>query len=300
MNIKSIDLNLLKVFHALYEKPNVSAAAKSLGLSQPAVSHALQRLRDTFHDPLFVRAPKGVVPTARAHELGPTIIRLFAELEISLEKKVFDPKLDDGLLRIKGTDYFEQTILPSFVSRLRNEAPNMRLISQSNQGVLPKLELEQGLIDIAVAGFFEELPNGFYKQKIFEDKLVGLCCHKHPYLKKKGLREYTKWPQMVISPEGKLEGIIDRALQRDKKSRPVVTSISSFMPSGWIVQDTDLLLALPGKLAKQLSQILKVTVFELPLDLPPIEIVQVWHETAHLNPRHQWLRKQLFDVCQLK
>ena len=118
--------------------------------------------------------------------------------------------------------------------------------------------------------------------------------------KNKNLKEFLKWPQMVISPEGKLEGSIDKNLALQKKSRSVITSVSSFMPSGWIVQDSDILLALPGKLAFQLTQILNLVSFELPIELPQIQVVQVWHETVHLDSRHQWMRKKLFDICQKK
>ena len=241
-----------------------------------------------------------MIPTARAIEIGPKILKLFKELDNDFEKKVFDPKMDEGIFRIKGTDYFEQAILPQFIKELRKEAPQLRLISQSTQGVLPALELEQGLCDIAVAGFFGKLPNGFYQQKLFTDKLVGICQKNHPYLQHQTLKEFLKWPQMMISPEGKLEGSIDKILAAQKKNRSVITSVSSFMPSGWIVQDSDIILALPNILALQLSKVLKLTVFELPLELPPIQVVQVWHETFHLDSRHQWMRKKLFDICQKK
>ena len=300
MNIKNMDLNLLKVFCALYERPHVSEAAKTLGLSQPAVSHALNRLRESFDDPLFVRSSKGMIPTARSLEIGPKIVKLFKELDDNFEKKIFDPSTDEGIFKIKGTDYFEQAILPQFVNSLRNDAPDVRLISQSTQGVLPVLELEKGLCDIAVAGFFGKLPNGFYQQKLFTDSLVGISRKGHPYLKNKNLKEFLKWPQMVISPEGKLEGLMDKNLALQKKSRTVITSVSSFMPSGWIVQDSDILLALPCRLALQLTQLLNLTMFELPIELPSIQVVQVWHESVHLDSRHQWMRKKLFDICQKK
>ncbi len=300
MNIKSIDLNLLKLFRVLYERPNASEAGKVLGLSQPAVSHALQRLRESFDDPLFIRGPRGLIATPRARELGPAIVKLFAQLEAALEPKSFSPAEDSGTFSIKSTDFFEQAILPSLVTVLRVEAPKLKLISQSLQGVLPKAELEQGLVDIAIAGFFGDLPNGFYQQKLFEDRFVGLVRQRHPYLRRQGLKEFIKWPQMVISPEGKLEGPLDRALAKHKVKREVILSAASFMPSGWIVQDSEMMIALPSRLARQLAAVLPVTVFDLPLDLPPIQVVQVWHEVVHGEQRHQWLRRKLFDVCQGK
>lgn len=298
MNIKNIDLNLLKIFAALYGRPNVSEAAKVLGLSQPAVSHALNRLREAFDDPLFVRSSRGMIPTARSLELGPRILKIFHELENTIEKRKFDPKVNDGIFKIKGTDYFEQTILPKLITTLRKEAPHTHLISQSNQGVLPKLELEQGLCDVAVAGFFGKLPTGFYQQKIFSDHLVGIARKKHPFLKNKNLKEYIKYPHMIISPEGKLEGAIDKLLALKKVNRDIVASVSGFMPSGWIVQDSDLLLALPGRMASQLTQILNLEAFKLPIELPQIQIVQVWHEAVHHDSRHQWMRKKIFECCQ--
>lgn len=297
MNINSIDFNLLKVFSVLYQKPNASEAAIVLGLSQPAVSHALQRLRDTFGDPLFVRGSRGLIITPRARELGPFVVNMIKELEEKLAPRGFNPKEDVGVFRLKSTDYFEQSMLPNFVSHLRTEAPRTQIISKSTQGILPKAELEEGSVDLAIAGFFGELPNGFYQQKIFEDKLVGLCRKNHPYLKNKSLKEWLKCQHMLVSAEGKLEGQIDRALLKQKKKREVALSISSFMPSGWIVQNSDLVIAIPGKLARQLSAVLPLTTFELPLEQLPIQIVQVWHESVHQDVRHQWMRKKLFDIC---
>ncbi|MES2525478.1 MAG: LysR family transcriptional regulator [Bdellovibrionota bacterium] len=298
MNIKTMDLNLLRLFSTLYETKNASVAATRLGLSQPAVSHALQRLRDSFQDPLFVRSARGLTPTERAHELGPYIQKIFRELEEKFERKIFHPETDVGTFRIKGTDYFEQTVLPKFVSELQLSAPLSELISRSNQGVLPKEELERGAIDLAVAGYFGELPNGFYQQMLFQDELVGVAREKHPYFKNPGMKEYLKWPHMVISGEGKLEGPADRVLKKEHKKRKVVLSVAGFMPAGWIIQDSDIMIALPGRLARQLSAVLPVKTFSLPFKLEPIRVVQVWHEVVHQDERHKWFRKKLFDVCQ--
>lgn len=295
-----MDLNLLRVFSVLYETPNASEAGKRLGLSQPAVSHALQRLRDTFGDPLFVRGPRGLSPTPRAHELGPTVQRVFRELGEKFERKTFRPSEDAGTFRIRGTDYFEQTVLPSFVSELQYAAPLSKLISKSNQGILPKEDLERGACDIAVAGYFGELPNGFYQQLLFKDQLVGVAREKHPYFKNPGMKEYLKWNHMVISGEGKLEGPADRVLKKDKKIRKVVLSVAGFMPAGWIIQDSDTMIALPGRLATMLTGVLPLKTFPLPFKLEPIRVVQVWHEVVHQDERHQWFRKKLFEVCQRK
>lgn len=293
-----MDLNLLRLFATLYETKNASLAGTKLGLSQPAVSHALQRLRDSFQDPLFIRSARGLTPTERAHELGPYIQKIFRELEDKFDRKVFNPESDAGTFRIKGTDYFEQTVLPMFVSEMQTAAPFSELISRSNQGILPKEELERGEIDLAVAGYFGDLPNGFYQQLLFQDELVGVARDKHPYFKKPGMNEYLKWPHMVISGEGKLEGPADRVLKKEKKERKVVLSVAGFMPAGWIVQDSDIMIALPRRLALQLSAVLPVKIFPLPFKLDPIRVVQVWHEVVHQDERHKWFRKKLFDVCQ--
>lgn len=300
MNIQTIDLNLLRVFMVLFEKRNVSLAGKSMGLSQPAVSHALQRLRVEFKDQLFIRNPRGLTATPRALEIGPFVHHFFQELEHKLSPKAFNALEDAGTFKIKGTDYFEQTILPSFIGLTREKAPLLNVISQSVSGVLPKQELEQGHCDLAVAGFFGELPNGFYQQKLFQDKLVGVARKNHPYFKSPGLKEYLKHPHLVVSGEGKLEAQVDRVLTSEKKKRNVVMSVSGFMPAGWIIKDSDLLIALPERLANQLQLVLPLMTFQLPVKLKSIEVIQVWHEIYHQNQRHQWMRKNLFEVCQLQ
>lgn len=300
MNIKSLDLNLLRVFAGLYEHLNVSHAAKELGLSQPAMSHALQRLRDAFNDQLFVRAPRGIIPTPRAKELGPIVQELFLDLERKLVSKKYSPKDDTGVFNIRGTDYFEQTVYGEFVGRLFKLAPQIQIISKSNLGVLPKEELEKGDCDLAIAGFFGELPSGFYQQLLFEDHLVGLANKKHPIHKNTTLKEYLKWPHLVISGEGKLKGPIDQNLAKLKVKRNVSASTSSFMSAGWILQDSNLLLGMPARAAFKLTEVLPLETFELPFSNPTIKVVGVWHESKHKDQRHQWMRRLLYETCQLK
>jgi DNA-binding transcriptional LysR family regulator len=297
MNIKNLDLNLLRVFHELYCIRNVSKASIELGISQSAVSNALQRLRVSLNDPLFVRSSRGVTLTPRAEELGPVIIEFMKKLESGLTSISFNPKDERVIFHLKSTDYFEQAILPTFLNIFFKEAPHSKVVSRSTLGGFPQTELMNGQVDLAIAGFFGKLPGGFYQQKLFQDQLIGVCRKDHPYLRMKNLTRYLTFDHIVISQEGILAGPIDTALKKIKKERTVTASVSNFASSGFIVEKSDLLVALPHLIASQLAGNLKLELFPLPFETSPLQVVQIWHERVHHDQRHKWFRNLLFSTC---
>ncbi|MFM8314065.1 MAG: LysR family transcriptional regulator, partial [Deltaproteobacteria bacterium] len=150
VNIKNIDLNLLVVFGALCTEKNTTKAAQRLGLSQPAISHALARLRQQLNDPLFVRASRGLVATQRALELEKPVVHLLSQLDSLLTgPSVFTPRTARNVFRIATTDYFEQIALPKLLNVLEKEAPDVTVVSRPTLGSLPKTELENGHYDLA-------------------------------------------------------------------------------------------------------------------------------------------------------
>ena len=276
---------------------NVSRAAERLRLSQPAVSHALTRLRADFGDDLLVRVARGMVPTGRAIELLPQIRATLEHARMLYQKpEQFDPKRAQGRLKLASTEFFEQLALPRIIPALREEAPQVILQAISAQGVLPKNEMEQGRIDLAVAGFFGELPEGFYKQKLCEDQFV--CVTRKGLLapgKSVTLEEYLALEHLLISPQGDLNGVVDVELAKTKKKRRVVAGISNFLTPAWVVAHSDLILTLPERLAMIYAQYLPLSVSNLPLKIPAITLVQVWHERTNRDPLHRWFRKLVFD-----
>lgn len=297
MHMNNKDLNLLPVFEALAEERNVSKAAKRLRLSQSAVSHALQRLRDMFGDPLFVRSSRGVVPTPKAVELAPRLHEALAALEAVLaDAGEATPASYRGRMVLAGTEYIEQLCLPGVLPRLCQEAPQMVLQSISTQGHLPKEAMERGEVDLAIAGFFGDLPEGFYQQKIFEDGFSCVVKKNHPLIKGElTLESYLAADHLLISPQGDLHGVVDKLLAKKGKKRKIVAGLASFMSPGWIVADSNLIVTVPTRLADYYARALGTRTLPVPIAVPKITVVQVWHERTHRSAKHRWFRSLIHD-----
>lgn len=294
-HIAGKDLNLLLVFEALAIERNVSRAAERLHLSQSAVSHALARLRDAFGDDLFVRAPRGVVPTARATALQPKVMQaLEAARGVYKVDEDFSPETATGEIRLGSTEAFEHVVLPKLVPLLVREAPYLVLNSRMVSGKLPKEDMEQGVCDVAVAGFFGDLPEGFHKRKLYEDGFSCVVRKGHPRIKKAPtLDEYVAEKHLLISPQGDLHGVVDRQLEKKRRKRTVVAGISNFLTPGGIVAESDLILTLPSRMAAIHAKLFQLNLFDLPLEVPPITMMMTWHERTHRDPLMRWFRDQL-------
>ncbi len=296
IDIKNKDLNLLNIFNVLMVERNVSKAAKRLNLSQSTISHSLARMREMFGDELFVRIPRGIVPTPQALALAPKVDAFLQAARLVFDVgEAFDPGKAKGTIRLATTEFFEHIALPKLIPMLREKAPNVVLQSISTEGQLPKEKMEQGLIDIAVAGFFGDLPEGFAQELIFEDVFLGLVRKGHPILKtKRTVKDYTSFEHLLISPQGDLVGVIDKILGK-KNPRRVVAGISNFLTPGWIVADSDLILTAPSRLVNVFSKTLAVEHFDLPFKSPSISVMQVWHERTGNEPLYKWFRQLLKD-----
>lgn len=301
MNINSSDLNLLSVFYALARDKSTTKAAQSLGLSQPAVSHALNRLREMFKDPLFVRASRGLVPTKKALELAEPIERLLKDAESILNEKVsFDPKTEVREFRISTTDYFEIVALPHILKRLSKEAPGIRIVSSATQGHLQKQQFESGTIDLSIAGFFGELPEGYFQQTVFRDDFVCVGRKGNPHLK--GTLTPSKYGEarhILISPQGDMKSRSAAALKKLKYEQKFQAGVASFISPAWMIAESDLLLTCPRKLAEAYTRYLPLEMSKLPFSLDGISVVQVWHARHHKDPAHTWLRALIKEVCSL-
>ncbi|WP_095154353.1 LysR family transcriptional regulator [Pseudomonas sp. Irchel 3E13] len=299
MNIAKKDLNLLLVFHVLYQERNASVAAVRMALSQPALSHKLNKLRHQFGDPLFVRAPRGLTPTPRAHELAPHVQRLVGELEAFYD-------LCDGQdflaraerLHLYSTDYMEQTLLPRLLPVLREQAPNLVLITHNTRGELPREELEKGTCDLAIAGFYKDLPDTFHQQRLLGEDFVVLASRSNPRLNDGlDLPAFLACEHLLTTLTGDLDGLVDRALQARGLQRRVVAGLSSFIAPTRLVRGTDLLLTCLRSLAEEaVERDPDLRIHPLPLDLPRVEVMQIWHERTHADPLRRWFRQQVAGV----
>ncbi|CAH0646691.1 PCP degradation transcriptional activation protein [Pseudomonas sp. Nvir] len=301
MNIANKDLNLLYLFHVLYQERSATLAAQRMALSQPALSHKLGKLRDQLGDPLFVRAPRGLTPTPRAHELAPEVERLVAGLEGFYERcEGQDFLARPARVHLYSTDYVEQTLLPRLLPILRSQAPNLTLVTHNTRGALPREALEKGTCDLAVAGFYTDLPDTFHQQRLLREQFVVLASRSHPGLDSGlDLDTFLASDHLLTTLTGDLDGLVDRALHSQGKQRRVVAGLSSFIAPMRLLRGTDLLLTCLRSLALEATDRDEdLRMFPLPLELPPVEVMQIWHARTHADPLRRWLRQQLWAVAQ--
>lgn len=300
MNIGSKDLNLLYVFHVLYQEGNASRAAARMALSQPALSHKLNRLRDELGDPLFVRAPRGLTPTPRAHELAPQVRRLVADLDAFYEAcDGRDYLARSEHIHIYTTDYMELLLLPALLPRLRREAPGVVLVTHNTRGELPRDELEKGTCDLAIAGFYDNLPDTFHQQRLCSEDFVVLASKSNPRLTHGlDLEAFLACEHLLTTLTGDLNGVVDRALAAQGRTRKVVAGLSSFLAPSRLVRGTELLLTCLRSVAQEaVSRDPELGLLPMPFALPKVEMMQIWHARTDADRLRRWLRQQIQAVA---
>ncbi len=298
-HIKGKDLNLLTVFAALWRERNVTKAAKAIGMTQPALSRALSRLRSDFKDPLFVRVARGVTPTERAAELAPSIVSLVDSLEPIYDGGArFDPSRLERVFNIATNDYFESIAATNLLPSLQQEAPGVSLTFRPGQGAIPKEAMERGEVDLMISSISEVLAEGFYLQKLLTDHYRSAVRAMHPMRNSKmTLDEFCRWPHALVTPRGDLKGIVDDALKKKNAKRHVAIGSPNFLSAGWAVAHTDCIVTAPGLFIDRLMGLLQLRDFETPVNIPSLELFQVWHARTQQDPAQKWFRQKIKEAC---
>jgi DNA-binding transcriptional LysR family regulator len=295
LNIRDKDLNLLGALLVIGEELNLSRAAFRLGLSQPTLSHALSRLRKQFGDPLFVRSQHGLVATPKVEALLPRAreVMAMADSLYGLSGKLDLLKLD-RMVVIASTTYFEARAFPRFMRIVGKQAPLLRLETRSLAGGFPKKELESGELDLAVAAYFQDVPERFRIKTIVQENFVCVCSKRNAYLRTKmSAEDYLACRHLQIEVPPGVIAHVDRYLADRKKRREIAMRVGNFLTPARVLNETDLLLTCPRSLAESYAGMTALTVLELPFKLPPIETKMVWHEKNQSDPFHAWLRDTL-------
>ncbi|GEK47539.1 LysR family transcriptional regulator [Bisbaumannia pacifica] len=296
MNIAGKDLNLLLLFHVLYQERSVSAAAGRMALSQPALSHKLAKLRHAFGDELFVRAPRGLTPTPRAHELAPRVQQLVAGIEGFFDFcEGSDYLARADRVHLYTTDYIEQLLLPRLLPVVRREAPQLQLVTHNTRGRLPRAELETGECDIAIAGFYGDLPRSYHQQRIHREGFVVLAARDHPQIGERlTLEGYLASDHLVTTLTGDLDGHVDKQLRALGRRRRVVAGLSSFTVPPLLVAQSDLLLTCLESVATQaVERFPGLAIHPCPLELDGVSVIQTWHQRTHEDRLRRWLRGRI-------
>lgn len=297
-----IDLNLLQVLDVLLEERGVTRAAVRLGMTQSAVSHALSRLRETFGDPLLVRTPQGMLPTARAESLAAPLHAALESVQraISGEDAIFDPPTARRTFTISTADYAGFVLLPDLAARLANEAPNVDLVVVPSSDA-PIEALESGAHDVCI-GLKKHARAGIKMQQILEDRFVTVVRRDHPAIsrgKKMTLESYVSLPHVLISPHGRgrVRGLVDDALAEHGRTRRVAMVLPHFLVAPMVIAQSDLVLTIAERVADRFAETFALRVLEPPVELGTFELHQLWHERVHEDPAHAWFRRTLAEVA---
>jgi DNA-binding transcriptional LysR family regulator len=296
MNVHSVDLNLLTVFDAIFRERRITVAAERLGLSQPATSNALTRLRRMFDDPLFVRTLDGMVPTPFAQQLAEPIRRACDSARTALQlSSSFIPRSSSRTFTLCMSDIGEHVFLPPLLRQLRSEAPNVNVkVAQASLRDLHSA-LESGDFDLAI-GLFPDLPPGFYQQRLYVDRLVCVARKDHPAIAGSlSLRTFLSLPHAQVRSLGTGHFVaVEKAIGGTKdRRRRIALSVPHFLGLARIIGSSELIATIPERLAQIFSEQVGIQIVEPPFRAPPIEIKQHWHERYHHDPANRWLRNLL-------
>ena len=295
---KNPDLNLLPIAVALYDELSVSRAARRLGMSQPAVSKALRRLRDTFDDALFVRGPNGIVPTPRAHAIVRVARPHLQHLQEDLLKgERFDPATSTRAIVLGLSDIAEMAFLPSILDYLRVHAPKCPVITVTARDAPLAEALEKGDVDVA-AGYFPALAQrNFRQRRLSKHGFACLMRAGHPLWKRRlTVSAFLAAEHIVIRREGRSQDILERFIERRKMRRKIAMYTSNVLSVPFIVMDTQLVATLPYAVVTRFVSLTS----QVAAALPPFDLTYDlklhWHRRFDNEPRSIWLREQLAAV----
>ncbi len=306
IDIKQIDLNLLSILKVLLDESNVTRASEKLNLTQSATSHALQRLRKMFNDPLLERSASGMRPTPRAIALQASLENILLDIKKLVEEPIFVPEFAQGKIHIASSDYGTTVILPSVIKQIALSSPCIDIECYgSHTDILEKLK--DGKLDLGLGVFDLDGTKGFKTQNLFAERFVSIVRSDHPILKKEiTLKSYIAYPHALITTTGSplpktnklFKSHVDRKLEELGVKRRVILKLPHFLSAALIVGQTDLVLTIPRRIALLFESFANVTIFEPPIDLGEYNYMQVWAERSNNSPFHIWLRNLVYSQSQ--
>ena len=305
MNLQSIDLNLLVAFEALMDERNVTRASKRVGLSQPAMSNALTRLRRTFDDPLLVRTSNGMAPTSAAHALIEPVRLALSQLRAILqEKPSFDPAATGHTFHVLANDYAEVILLAPLARQVRNLAPqvSIRVHRPANVFLPPSASSLADSFDVAI-GFFPDalaLDARVRSEILFEEENVCIASGRHPSIRGKlSFRQYASASHAAVFYKSEGPGIIDTLLAQKGLARSTVIQVPHFCSVPFLVASSDLIATVPKRLASRFSKALKLQTLAVPFAIPPFRLTLLWHQRLDSDPAQAWFRATILATAAL-
>ena len=292
-----VGLQLIELFNSVYRTRNLTLTASQLGLSQPAVSRGLARLRDAYDDPLFIRQQRGVQATPFADHLAEPLAAALAIVQGTIERPTFVPATDNRRFRVAMTDIGERYFLPRLSTHLAKTAPSVSIETLSPSLSELQGELATGDIDLAVS-FLPNLGKQVRETRLFRERFVYLARDKHPVVRGKVTREVVRaLPHVIVSTPGTRHmAEVERVLTSSRVRVPVALRVRSFLSVGPIVAGSDLIAVVPTKLAELVAASLKLQRIDPPLQFPGFDVSMGWHQRFHRDPGNEWLRAQFIQL----
>lgn len=295
-DLRRIDLNLLVILDALLDERHVSRAAERLAMTQPAVSHALNRLRDLLDDPLLVRAGNQMQLTRRAFELAEPLREILGGVRRLVLGDDFDPASAEMELRLGMSDYSAWVVLPALLPLLRREAPGIHLDVRQASRVGMAEQVASGELDVAL-GVFPMLPEGLRMQQLFEERFVCLCSRETLGERQRlDLDDYLAAPHLRVALQQSPAEEIDSHLEKLGRRRQVAATVPHFSVAPSLLAGTDLVLTIAARMLPDDLENCGLASFEPPLKLAPFDFVQIWSEASEDDPARRWLRGKLAEV----
>lgn len=296
MQLRDIDLNLLVVFNQLLIDGRVSIVAETLGITQPAVSNALKRLRTLLKDELFLRTARGMEPTPFALQLAEPVAYALGTLHSALNQNViYDPATSARTFTLAITDIGEIYFLPQLMEVVTRLAPNVRISTVRNTAASLKEDMEAGKVDLAI-GLIPQLQAGFFQRRLFKQRYVCMLRRGHPAADRPMTLElFQSLEHVLVVSAGTGHGEVDTMLDRAGVRRNVRLVVPHFVAVGHILHSTNLIATVPERLAMRCVEPFDLIAVPHPANLPEIAIKLFWHARYHRDPANRWLRQLIFD-----
>ncbi len=308
MNINRVDLNLLVYLDVLLRERNVTKAAEQLGITQPAMSNSLKRLRDLLHDPLLVRTSNGMTATEHALTLQPIIRDMIGNAEkIVQPRQGFAAASSTRVFRIMASDYAESTLVPALLNQLAEQAPHIVLDVLTPSDVEFE-DIELGRVDMAI-NRFDAIPQSFHQIGIWQDSFSCLMSATNPLHKKLDLNAYLSARHIWVSKTGMGVGVgvspdqarrlgwVDEALAKQNKKRHISVFTRHYQVAALLAKQNDLIATLPTRTAQLHANDADLVIKPPPFDIPPFDLKMAWGPLLHHNQGHQWLRQQVLAIA---
>jgi len=285
-DIGRLDLKQLRILKALLEERNVSRVAANMGLTQQAISEQLRKLRALFGDRLFIRQGNGMVPTPKAEQLGGKIDHILESITSLLKQDEFDLSRYDAIVNISATDYAIQAVLPSLLSRIRRQAPKLRIVVRDFESDGLDQLMATGEIDLVLA-FPSFVPSSLHSITLFEEQHICVAGRNSSLVGQSlTLKDVAALPQLIVSPSrDSLKGSHDQWFAQKGLTRNIVMSVPSFSAAPVVIAASDVIAFYPERLLPNEH----VTPLKLDTYTPKFEVIAAWHSRSSQSAIHLWL-----------